>query len=120
MGRHKAAQNCVVLPWASAKPDCKEGRFIQIGNSLLLSMTFQELNVGAQHLYLCMLMESGGRKSFEFPLTTAKKYGIPSSSFRRYVDELHAANFIDVQSGANARMKNLYSFSLAWKSIKPP
>lgn len=91
---------------------------MQIGNSLLLSDEYQALSAGAQHLYVCMMMESGGRKSFVFPLTAAKKYGIPSSSFRRYVDELHAAKFIDVQSGANAQLKNLYTFSLEWKGIK--
>lgn len=120
MGRRKAAENCVVLPWASAKRDCREGRFLQIGNSLLLSDQYQALSAGAQHLYICMMLEAGGRRSFVFPLTAAKKYGVPSTSFRRYVDELHAANFIDVQSGANAQMKNLYTFSLSWKEMKPP
>ena len=36
MGRRKAAEKCTILPWLSRKSDNSEGRFIQVGNSLLL------------------------------------------------------------------------------------
>ncbi len=119
MAKHKAAQNCIVLPWLSAKADCKEGRFLQVGNSLFLSDDFKALSAGAKHLYLSMCLESGGHRTFVFPLSSAKKYGVPSSSFRRYIDELEAAGFIEVFSNANLRKKNDYTFSLSWKT-KPP
>lgn len=115
MGRRKAAVNCDIRPWLSAKQDCKEGRFVQIGNSLYLSKEFQSLSSGAQQLYERMSMESAGRQSFVFPLTTAHKYGIKDTSFRRYIDELIAAGFIVRHSNKNLRKPNDYSFSLSWK-----
>lgn len=120
MPRRKAAQNCKILPWLSARADCSEGRFLQLGNSLLLSETFQKLSSGAQVLFLCMSMESGGRREFTFPLSAAKKYGLPPRSFRRYVEELKQRGFIEKQSMANLRQPNEYRFSLAWKEEKPP
>lgn len=116
MGRKKAAQHCDILPWLSAKADCREGRFCQVGNSLMFSPAFHELTAGARYLYLCMCMESGGRRDFRFPLTSAKKYGISSSSFRRQVDELVKAHFVQiVEKGRNTRTPNGYSFVFEWK-----
>ena len=62
--------------WLSALPDCRDRRFIQIGNSLMLSKDFQKLSTGARWLYAAMSMESGGRREFIFPLSAAKKYGM--------------------------------------------
>lgn len=120
MPRKKAAKNCTVLPWLSAKADCSEGRFLQIGNSLLLSKHFQGLPAGAQILYLAMGLESGGRREFVFPLSAAKKYGFAPRSFRRYVEELVIAGFLDKTSLANLRQPNEYRFSFKWKTEKPP
>lgn len=120
MSRHKAAQNCSILPWLSERADGKEGRFIQVGNSLLLSKAFQDLPSGAQMLFLCMALESGGKRSFLFPLSAAtKKYGFSGSTFRRYVDALVDAGFVVRHSMANLRQPNEYEFSLAWKA-RPP
>ena len=102
--------------WLSARPDSAEKRFIQVGNTLLLSKAFQELSIGAQHTYLCMAMESGGKREFIFPLSAAKKYGISKNSLTRHVEELSAAKFITVQSGKTVRQPNLYAFSFEWKS----
>ena len=113
-----------IKPWLSAHSDCKEGRFIQCGNSLLLSKKFQALTAGAQMMYLCMTMESAGRKDFLFPQAVAKKYGFPPASMRRYIKELQESGYITVQSMANLRQPNEYSFSSTWKlndnaKIKP-
>ena len=116
MARRKAAKNCALSPWLSAKGDCREGRFIQVGNSLLLSTRFQVLSAGAKHLYLCMAMEAGGRRSFKLPHSAAaKKYGVPSRSFDRYVAELVSAGFIKKDSGKTTRTPNEYLFLLDWK-----
>ncbi len=128
MAKHRAAKNCVVLPWLSGRADCKEGRFLQLGNSLFLSRkdkdgneqnAFLLLSTGARMLYLSMALEAGGQRSFVFPLAAAKKYGLASTSFRRYIDELEAAGFIAVHSNANLRKENDYYFNLDWK-LKPP
>lgn len=117
MPRHKAAQNCKFQFWMSARQDCKEGRFIQVGNSLLLSEAFQELSMGARNLYMCMAMESGGKRAFTFPQLSGKKYGFPPRSMRRYQQELIDAGFIELESsGKITREKNAYLFSARWRS----
>ncbi len=115
MGRHKAAKSCTILPWLSAKADNAESRFVQAGNSLMLSPRFQRLSAGARVLYLSMCMDSAGRREFTFTLSSARKYGFPQTSFRRYVEELIEESFLERESGANARLPNLYRFNLRWK-----
>lgn len=119
MSRRKS--KITVVPWLSAKPDNYEKRFIQPGNSLLLSRRFQSLGTGSRYLYLCMAMESGGRRAFLFPQAAAKKYGIPPSSLRRHIGELKEKGFISVHSMKNLRKPNRYEFNLEWKlSPSPP
>ncbi len=118
MPRHKA--HLTICPYLTAKPDCKEKRFIQVGNTLLLSHEFGRLGAGAQHLYLCMAMEAGGRSEFRFPQSAAIKYGIAPASFWRYVKELEENRFITVTSYKNLRQPNHYKFCLNWKPSRPP
>lgn len=82
-----------IVPALSAKVDNKEKRFIQVGNSLLLSKQFHALSTGSRFLYFCMAMESGGRKNFILPQKDAKKYGIAPSSLRKHINKLEAARF---------------------------
>lgn len=106
----------VLLPWLSAHIDGKEGRFVQVGNSFFLSKAVQGLSPGAQRLYLAMALESGGKREFFFPRSTAKKHGFAETSFSRYVKELTEKKFIEVVfSGRFSHEKNLYRFSLDWK-----
>lgn len=116
MGRRRAAQNCNIPAWLSARRDGKEGRFIQIGNTFLMSEKTQALSAGALKLYICAAMESGGKREFTFPLSAAKKYGIPPASMRRYLNELIDNGFIALQSsGKTTRESNIYIFALEWK-----
>ena len=71
MSRRKSRP--AILPWLSARADNTEKRFIQPGNSLLLSPAFQSLSPGSRYLYLCMAMESGGRRRFLFPLAAGRR-----------------------------------------------
>lgn len=116
MGRRRAAQNIEIKPWLSARKDCREGRFIQVGNSLLLSKKFQELTVGAQMLYLCAAMESAGRPEFTFPRSAALKYSFSENTAARHIKELTSSGFIELlESGRFTRTANRYRFSLRWK-----
>ena len=117
MSRRKSGGT--MLPWMSAKADGREKRFLQVGNSLLLSKKFQSLGTGARLLYLCMAMESGGRRTFLLPRTAAKKYGVPSTSLRRYIKQLADGGFIKVTSNKNLRKPNVYEFSSAWRTDDP-
>ena len=84
-------------PWLTNKaPGSKtNGRFIQVGNSLLMNKQFQELSTGAKYLYLCMAMEAGSKNDFAFSKGTAvRKYGIAATSFERHRRELERAGFI--------------------------
>lgn len=109
-----------VSPWLSANPDSKEKRFIQPGNSLLLSKRFQQLSIGARYLYLCMALECAGRKEFIFPQKSAKKFGFSPTSFWRYKSELEEHQFIKVCSNKNLRIANDYEFDFSWKTLPPP
>ena len=117
MARYKKS---ALLPWLSARSDGKEGRFIQVGNSLLLSRRFQALSSGAQFLYLCMAMECGGRRDFLFPLTAARKYGIGSSALRRHARELASAGFLSFVSMKSLREPNVYHFASSWDDTPRP
>lgn len=112
-----------VLPWLTAKWDGKdENRFIQVGNALLLSKKFQALKPGAQMLYLCMAMDAGEKREFAFPHKAAKKYGISSSSFERWTEELIEAGFIEKIEDENFYLytPNKYRFNFAWKAKPAP
>lgn len=109
------------LRWnASANADCREGRFIQVGNSLLLCDAFKALSPGARALYFAMLMEAGGRDEFQLPKSDLKKYGFPERSARRYIEELREAGFITWSSGWTVREPNDYKFSPTWRTPKGP
>ena len=93
------------------------GAVHEIGNSLFLCEPFQALSAGAQHLYLCMALECGGRRQYTFPAKSMTKYGIPLRSSRRYVDELIENGFIScIESGRNTRTESKYEFRLDWKN----
>ncbi|MFR8916395.1 MAG: hypothetical protein ACLVGP_02540 [Oscillospiraceae bacterium] len=84
-------------PWLTDKaPGSKtNGRFIQVGNSLLMNKQFQALSTGAKYLYFCMAMEAGAQNDFAFPKgVAARKYGIATTSFERHRRELESAGFI--------------------------
>ena len=76
MPRKKAAYQADIRPWLSARNDCREGRFLQIGNSLLLSRAFQNLTANARILYLALAMEAGGKRDVIISRSHAQKYGI--------------------------------------------
>lgn len=109
----------VMLPWLSARPDNKEGRFLMVGNSFLLSDKVQTLSPGARFMYLSMAMESAGKREFTFSRSTTQKFGISETTAARYIKELSSSGFIEtVSCGRFARVPNVYCFSFAWKGIE--
>ena len=108
--------------WLSAKKDNREGRFVQIGNTLLLNKQFQNLSAGARMLYICVANESGGEREVRFSHGAARKYGIPSTSFDRHIKELREKGFITLTGGMDyGRFQaNVYRFSLDWKTESAP
>lgn len=114
--------NGQLLPWMSAHLNCKEKRFLQVGNSLFFSPVFQQLNSGSRMLYLCMAIESGGKREVAFSRATAAKYGIPRNSFARQIAELKNAGFIEVSMEGNYWQfaPTVYRFSFEWKEKPHP
>jgi len=108
----KAAAQVVIKPWLSARMDSTENRFIQCGNTLLLSKAFQSLRANSQTLYFCMAMESGGRRQYEFTNRTEKKYGIQHATAARSKKELIEKGFIEI---AEKNYKLIFAFSNEWK-----
>ena len=119
MSTSRRKAGATLQPWLTARADCREKRFIQVGNSLLLSHRFWRLSAGARYCYLCMAMEAGPRREFCLPKSAAKKYGIPHSSLCRYIRELEAGGWIEVRSMKILRKPNEYRFALKWKGISP-
>ena len=116
MSKHRAYPTIVY--WMSAKKDCKEKRFLQVGNSLIFSPKIQKLSYGARWLYICMAMEAAGHADYCFPLASARRCGFPASSFRRYIKELQKGEFIQVKSLKNLRQPNEYHFDPAWRGFQ--
>ncbi len=118
MARRRTARNVAISPWLSARLDCREGRYIQVGNSLLLSKQYQALNASARFLYLCMALESGGRPSVRFSHGAARKYGIASSTFERSAKELTDAGFIRLELDEERAQyaANTFRFTDCWKA----
>ena len=112
----KKSNQTGLRPWASAKLDNKETRFIQIGDTLFFNESFNSLSPNAQMLYFRMFMEAAGKREFVFPQHKAVKAGMSSATFRRKVKELIDAGFITIKSsGRITRENNIYEFNLAWK-----
>lgn len=115
-GRPKAAKNSTISPWLSGKIDNREGRFIQVGNSLFFNESFQALTDGDRFCYFCLCMECGGKQSFTFPGRAMLKYGISTRSGRRHIENLIEKGFIVCESsGQNTRSDNIYRFAYDWK-----
>lgn len=116
MPRKKCAENCVLPFWASGNQSCRDGRFIQIGNSLYFHKEFQSLKPSTQIVYERMMMESGGRAEFTFPKRTAKKYGLNYKTVLKAISELKARGFItETCCGRYTRTPNEYKFTSVWK-----
>ena len=105
----------LILPWLTANDD--DGRFIQVGNSLLLDKRFQVLTANARWLALCMAMECGGKNTFDFSHSTAQKYGFASSTFDRSLVELLDFGYIErIDDGERYQYKpSVYTFRFGWK-----
>lgn len=120
MPKQRGAQNCSILPWMSAHPDNREGRFLQIGNSLLCGegSRFKTLTSGAQILFLCMAMESGGKREVAFSRSTAQKYGITKNALPRGIKELKENGFIEISKDFSYEQykPTVYRFIFDWKS----
>lgn len=120
MARRKSGGT--ILPWLSARNDSKEKRFIQLGNSLLLSKHYQGLSPGARLFYHCLCMESGGSREVKFTHGNAKKYGISGSSYDRHIKELIDNGFIERVTTEDCLQfaPNVFRFSLSWKLETAP
>ena len=121
MSRHKSAKSVPIRPYLSANKDCREGRFIQVGNSLLLSKKFQALKGKAQILYFALAMEAGGQLVVKLSHGAAgRKYGIAPTTYDRAIKELIAAGFIEqIIDDDRAQFKsNEFRFLLTWKGGK--
>lgn len=105
--------------WLTASANQKEGRFIQVGDTLVHNKRFISLTVGARYFYLLAAMEAAGERNFQFPASRMEALGIPVRTGRRHLQELEAAGFIEIiRSGKNTRTENDYQFCFRW--LEPP
>lgn len=100
--------------WETTKADGIEKRYIRLGASKAAAMI--GLSDAAYRIFICMMMESGGKETFEFPYSKYQAYA-GKHKFLNAKRELITAGFIDeVQNNANLRRPNVYKFSNRWKS----
>ena len=118
MPRRKAAQHVKISFWMSARPDCQEGRFLQLGNSLTLSKKFQSLSPSVRWFYICLSMEAGGKPTVKLSHGGARKYGISHAGYDRAVTALCEAGFLEQVFDADlSRFKtNEFRFISKWKT----
>lgn len=82
----------------------------------MMSDAMQSLNHAAFKVYVYMLIESGGKRDFEFPYSKYKNY-CSKGGFQKVVNELSEKGFIDVlERNKNRRTCNVYRFSDRWKN----
>ncbi len=106
--------------WQTCKTDGIENRYIRLGNSQLLHPAMLNLSDKAFVIYVHMLLESGGKREFVFPMSKYKALA-GKSNFQRAKSELIEKGFIrELQNNANLRKPNIYEFSDAWKRYEPP
>lgn len=131
MPRRKSAKNTALLPWLSAKGDCREGRFIMVGNSLLLSRkdaskreqnAFLTVTPGTRVLYLALCMEAGGKNTVRFSHSAAQKYGISPTTYDRGIKQLCKAGLIEqvLDDQRSQFATNVFRFTSEWKSNPAP
>lgn len=96
--------------------------FTQLYVDLLQSPQFSKLSSGAGLLYVCMTAEAKENRSFVFPASVAKRYGIKEPTLRRNCKDLIEGKFIRVvpqdPNDLNPCKVNRYEFSEDWKLNK--
>jgi hypothetical protein len=96
------------------------GRFVQIGNSLLLSKRFQALSPLARWMYFALAMEAAGKDVVSMSHSQAKKYGITPSGYDNAVRQLKDGGFIRLDDGLGRLETNRFRFVRDWQQRAPP
>ena len=114
MGRKRKIPD--LNPWETELFTGTDRRYIRLGNSLFLSKSFQALTGQERNVYLCMIMECGGKRAFKFSFSSMKKYGISKMTGIRAVEGLEKAGFIKKTYCGRIQMNpNEYEFVSDWK-----
>lgn len=114
MGRRRKIPD--LNPWETELYTGTDRRYIRLGNSLFLSKRFQALTGQEKNVYLCMIMECGGKRTFKFSAASMTKYGINTRTGIRAVEELIKAGFIKKTYCGRIQMNpNEYEFVTEWK-----
>lgn len=117
-GKRRAAPHCSILSHLSARSDCQEVKFIQVGASFFEDENVCSLKPQTKWVYLCMAIVAGRDTEFSFSRGDGMKYGIPSRTLCTAVNELLEKGFlIRVESGKFTRTKNKFRFIYNWKKL---
>lgn len=120
MAKRYKSKHCII-PWLTAKIDCREPKYIQCGVTLFEHPSFKRLTPAQRCLYLAMCMDAGVHQEFTFSKARIEHYGFSYATGRDAIDALIAGGFITkIYSGQVTREKNGYAFSEQWKLIGTP
>lgn len=119
MSHRKQKSIADIKPWLSSDKSCVEGRFIQVGNSWMMSKPLQVLTANARLLMLYMAMESGPSRRFAFTHSTAEKYGLSASTFDDAKKQLLQIGYIRIVNNEdyNQYKPNEFEFMSGWKDL---
>lgn len=82
----------------------------------MLSEAFQTLNHASVNLYVHMMMEAGGKQTFEMPRLAYSKF-MSRGGFEKALGELAAHGFIRIEeNNAHRKKANVYRFVDEWKN----
>ena len=117
MSRKKAQS---LPPWQSAAPNGREKAYVKMGLSQLEHPAIRALKPGAFKLYVYMLSEARGGKTFVFPLSEYSKF-LSRDGFQKAKAELVEKGLIVVEEDwAHVRKPTVYAFSDAWWRVIHP
>ena len=101
--------------WESTSAGGIEKRYIRLGATKAARMG--NLSDAAYRIFICMMMEAGGKEDFVFPRSKYRTYS-GNDKFLRARQELIDKGFLEVvQNNANLRRPNVYRFSDKWKLL---
>lgn len=117
--KYQAADVTGLEFWNSGTDDGTTTAYCRTGRELLFHPRYVGLSESAKGIYLLMRCSCGGNRNdwFALPYSEAKRAGYAERTFRRAVDELEKAGFLEIELERRIGDRSKYRFTGKWKSV---
>lgn len=106
--------------WETTIASGNEVMYFRMGKTQFTHPACTSLNHAAFRLLMLAKFEAKGQREFTLPYSVFKGY-FSKGGFQKAVNELCEHGIIEVaEHNKHRRIPNLYRFSEAWKTYKPP